>query len=73
MNERRGRPLKSGLPLFIRRGGVAPAGGVPHTTWGTAPAGGGGRIAEMAFRATGVGTAPHTGTNSFGAKEFAEN
>ncbi|MEG2951110.1 MAG: hypothetical protein RR946_10475, partial [Clostridia bacterium] len=29
--------------------------------------------AEMAFRATGVGTAPHTGTNSFGAKEFAEN
>ncbi|MEG2356963.1 MAG: hypothetical protein RSC40_08395 [Clostridia bacterium] len=30
-------------------------------------------IAEMAFRATGVGTAPHTGTYSFGAKEYAEN
>ncbi|MEG2357243.1 MAG: hypothetical protein RSC40_09835, partial [Clostridia bacterium] len=30
-------------------------------------------IAEMAFRATGVGTAPHMGTYSFGAKEYAEN
>ncbi|MEG0512390.1 MAG: hypothetical protein RR653_06665, partial [Clostridia bacterium] len=30
-------------------------------------------FAEMAFRGTGVGTAPHTGTYSFGAKEYAEN
>ncbi|MEG1471508.1 MAG: hypothetical protein RSD76_03615, partial [Clostridia bacterium] len=31
------------------------------------PCGGERGIAEMAFRATGVGTAPHTGTYSFGA------
>ncbi|MEG1471737.1 MAG: hypothetical protein RSD76_04760, partial [Clostridia bacterium] len=34
------------------------------------PPAGGRTFSEMAFRATGVGTAPHTGTYSFGAKEY---
>ncbi|MEG0512202.1 MAG: hypothetical protein RR653_05725, partial [Clostridia bacterium] len=54
-----------------------PAGESPYCGIGIprccTPAGGNRPIAEMAFRAAGVGTAPHTGTYSFGAKEYAEN